>query len=124
MLREFAGIAVAALLVRPGPAAPPPRIEALFFTASWCGPCRAVKPVLERLEKKYPREFHVTPVDFDAARDMAAQWEVHDIPVVIVFDGNGKALLRADGSSARTLENLEAGVARAIERARAERRRK
>lgn len=96
--------------------------EAIFFTAPWCEPCRAVAPVLQRLEQKFPTEFHVTPVDFDSERDAAARWDIHEIPVVIVLARDGRFLMRAEGADARTLSTLEKGITRAIEEARIERK--
>jgi thioredoxin-like negative regulator of GroEL len=82
----------------------------LFFTAPWCGPCKAVSPVLERFARKHRGRVKLVPVDYDHAADEARRWEVEDIPVVIVLSAQGKLLLRADGAARETATHLEASL--------------
>lgn len=86
-----------------------PEYRVLFFTAPWCGPCRAVDAVLEkRVTSQAARRVEVVIVDFDEARTEAeARWGVREIPVVIVLRADGKMVLRADGAERGTLKNLE-----------------
>jgi thioredoxin 1 len=89
----------------------------LFFTASWCEPCHAVQPILEKFARKHPKEVRLVPVDFDQNPNEAARWEVREIPVVILLSSQGKILLRADGADRETLRNLSLALEGTLNRA-------
>jgi thioredoxin 1 len=89
----------------------------LFFTASWCEPCHAVQPILEKFAGKHPKEVQLVPVDFDRSPDEAARWEVREIPVVILLSNQGKILLRADGADRETLKSLPLALEDTLKRA-------
>jgi len=91
----------------------------LFFTASWCEPCHAVQPILEKFTRKHPKEVRFVPVDFDRSPEEAARWDVHEIPVVILISKEGKILLRADGAERETLRTLPSALEDALKQPRA-----
>lgn len=63
-------------------------ITALYFSASWCGPCKMLAPIMERVSEKTPGvEFY--KVDVDEHRELSAKWGVRGIPTVI-FIKEGK----------------------------------
>ena len=55
------------------------------FWAPWCGPCRALGPLLEKLEAAYGGRFRLVKVNSDQHRELAAQFNVRSIPYVIAF---------------------------------------
>jgi putative thioredoxin len=61
------------------------------FWAPWCGPCRALGPLLENLEQAYAGRFRLVKVNSDQNPELAAEYQVRSIPYVIAFDG-GKAI--------------------------------
>ena len=56
------------------------------FWADWCGPCRAVKPMVEKIAATYPR-LTVIKVDIDANMELAAEFDVKSIPSLLLFKG-------------------------------------
>jgi len=56
------------------------------FWAPWCGPCRAVHPVLEQLAGE-TEKVEFVKLDIDENPVVASRYEVLSIPTVILFDG-------------------------------------
>jgi thioredoxin 1 len=57
------------------------------FWAPWCGPCRAVAPILEQLEAESKGRISFTKVNIDENPDVAVRYGVLSIPTVMLFEG-------------------------------------
>ncbi|GAA5233802.1 tetratricopeptide repeat protein [Verticiella sediminum] len=57
----------------------------LQFWAPWCGPCKTLKPVLEKLEQEYGGRFRLAKVNSDDNPEIAAHFQVRSIPFVVAF---------------------------------------
>ena len=56
------------------------------FWAEWCGPCRALGPIIEALASDYGDRVTVAKVDVDANQNVAMQFGIRSIPTVMLFD--------------------------------------
>ena len=75
--------------------------QILYFSAPWCGPCKAFKPVMESLQS----EMSITFIDVDSSSQTAAQYNVRSVPTTILVE-NGMEIGRAVG--AKTKEEIRA----------------
>jgi len=76
------------------------------FWATWCGPCKFMLPVFDRLAKKYSSKVNFGRINVDDYQSIAVKYDVYAIPTFIIFT-NGKITDRAVGAvGEKGLENL------------------
>ncbi|MGV0851927.1 thioredoxin family protein [Mycolicibacterium phlei] len=68
----------------------------VHFTAEWCGPCAAVRRVVEQVCDELPAVAHVE-IDMDANPEAARRLSVLSLPTTIVFDADGRPRYRTHG---------------------------
>jgi thioredoxin 1 len=61
------------------------------FWAPWCGPCRAIGPVVEQLAKEYEGKVRMVKVNIDDNPRVPTQYDVRSIPTLLLFK-DGKVL--------------------------------
>ena len=60
------------------------------FYATWCGPCKAIAPVLEELASEYGETVYIYKVDVDKENNLAAAFSIRSIPTLFFIPMNGE----------------------------------
>jgi thiol-disulfide isomerase/thioredoxin len=68
----------------------------LHFSADWCGPCGAVRRVVDQVCDELPGVAHVE-IDMDANPDAARRLSVMSLPTTLIFDADGRPRYRTTG---------------------------
>jgi thioredoxin 1 len=73
------------------------------FHAIWCGPCKAMSPILDQLKHKKGLELRVLKLDIDKNQELAARFKIRSVPTIMLFS-KGKTIWRhSGGMDLRTL---------------------
>ncbi|HDP94911.1 MAG TPA: thioredoxin [Candidatus Aminicenantes bacterium] len=60
------------------------------FYADWCGPCKMVAPVLEKLSAEYEGKVDIYKVDTEAEQELAAVFQIQSIPSILFIPKDDK----------------------------------
>ncbi|MDO4467900.1 MAG: thioredoxin [Bacillota bacterium] len=55
------------------------------FFATWCGPCKMLSPVLEKVQEELAGKIEIVKVDVDENMELAQQFGVMSVPTMLVF---------------------------------------
>lgn len=61
------------------------------FGATWCGPCKALAPRIEEIEKEYEGRAVIGTADVDECSDLAAKFRIRNVPTVLFFKAGSDA---------------------------------
>jgi thioredoxin 1 len=79
------------------------------FSATWCGPCQAIKPTVESISKEYSDKVKVCVIDIDDNPNIAKKYQVKSVPTFLFFY-KGTAVKKISGANPKALiaevENL------------------
>ncbi len=73
------------------------KLSMIDFWAEWCGPCRAIGPVVEELSKEYEGKVNIGKVDVDKNPELSIQYGITSIPAIL-FVKDGKVVDKLVGS--------------------------
>jgi thioredoxin-like negative regulator of GroEL len=64
-------------------------MKLLYFSASWCGPCKSFGPIMDQVAQS---GIPVQKVNIDVENELTAKYGIRSVPTVIKVDGNGNKL--------------------------------
>ena len=80
----------------------------LVFTASWCGPCKMLYPVLRDIADDFAKDIKVCTFDIDKGADLTTRYGVRSVPTIMAFK-------KGQGTSPHTGAMTFAGLKRYVE---------
>jgi len=78
------------------------KLTVIDFWAEWCGPCRAIGPVIEELSKEYSGRVNVGKVNVDLNPSVSMNYGITSIPAIL-FIKNGKVVDKQIGAVPKSI---------------------
>jgi thioredoxin 1 len=75
----------------------------LYFTAAWCGPCKAMAPIITEV---LGEGLMITKVDVDSNPGLATQYNIKSIPTFVLVENENEIMRKAGVQSKESLKQL------------------
>ena len=83
-------------------------VAVIDFSATWCGPCKMLTPVLESVANKLDGKVKIVKVDVDESPDLAQRFGIMSVPTMILFKkGQQAAAFSGYMPEAMLMQNIE-----------------
>jgi thioredoxin 1 len=69
------------------------------YWAEWCGPCKAIAPILDETAKEYGERLQITKLNVDDNREVPAKFGIRGIPTLMLFKGGPLAATKVGALS-------------------------
>lgn len=76
------------------------------FYADWCGPCKMLSPIFEKLSKKYENRIDFYKVDTDKEQDVASVFGIKSLPTILFIPVDGKPKVSVGFLQEDAFENI------------------
>lgn len=76
------------------------------FYADWCGPCRRVAPIMEKLANEYDGKLTIYKVNVDQEKELASAFQVRSIPTLLFIPLKGKPMMQTGAMSETELKKI------------------
>lgn len=77
------------------------QLTVVDFWAEWCGPCRAIGPMIEELSKEYEGQVSIGKLNVDENSETSSEFGITSIPCILFFKG-GKMIDRIVGAQPKS----------------------
>ncbi|MFY8127278.1 MAG: thioredoxin [Chitinophagaceae bacterium] len=78
------------------------KLSVVDFWAEWCGPCRAIGPVIDELSKDYEGKVNIGKVNVDNNSKISSEYGITSIPAIL-FIKNGQVVDKQIGAAAKNV---------------------
>jgi len=78
------------------------KLSVVDFWAEWCGPCRAIGPVIDELSKEYEGKVNIGKVNVDNNAKISMEYGITSIPAIL-FIKNGQVVDKQIGAAAKSI---------------------
>jgi len=76
------------------------------FYADWCGPCKAVAPILEELSETYGDALKIYKVNTEVEQELSAVFQIRSIPSILFIPVTGEPMMQAGALPKSALEEI------------------
>jgi thioredoxin 1 len=78
----------------------------LDFSATWCGPCKVLSPIVDKLADEFTGKVKVGKLDIDESPGVASKFGIRGVPTVVVFKSGAEAARHVGVTNKETLVKL------------------